>query len=106
MADIELDVREIPKPLRHPKIFGIFDDLSVGEALILVNDHDPIPLHGQFEDVRAGAYSWEYLVREPRDYRIRIGKTADVEPASTDAPAATHNPAAAPESAQQLLGDN
>ncbi|MCF8588476.1 DUF2249 domain-containing protein [Gordonia liuliyuniae] len=80
MPDITLDVREIPKPQRHPKIFAIFDDLDVGEALILVNDHDPRHLHDEFETDRAGGYSWEYLVREKRDYRIRIGKATATTP--------------------------
>lgn len=80
MPDITLDVREIPKPQRHPKIFSIFDGLAVGEALVLVNDHDPRHLHDEFEADRAGGYSWEYLVREKRDYRIRIGKTTATTP--------------------------
>ena len=80
MADITLDVREIPKPQRHPKIFAIFDGLAVGEALILVNDHDPKHLHDEFEADRTGGYSWDYLVREKRDYRIRIGKTTATTP--------------------------
>ncbi|MFT3899089.1 MAG: DUF2249 domain-containing protein [Gordonia sp. (in: high G+C Gram-positive bacteria)] len=71
-----IDVREIPKPQRHPKIFALFDSLGAGEALILVNDHDPRHLHDEFEVERPGSYSWDYLVREKRDYRIRIGKTA------------------------------
>ncbi|MEZ5211055.1 DUF2249 domain-containing protein [Gordonia sp. (in: high G+C Gram-positive bacteria)] len=75
MPDVTIDVREIPKPERHPKIFGLFDGLRVGEALILVNDHDPVPLHRQFDDKTPGGFEWEYLVREPGDYRIRIGKT-------------------------------
>ncbi|GAC57983.1 hypothetical protein GOHSU_28_00380 [Gordonia hirsuta DSM 44140 = NBRC 16056] len=74
MPDVTIDVREIPKPQRHPKIFGLFDGLDVGEALILVNDHDPIPLHHQFDDRNPGGFEWEYLVREPGDYQIRISK--------------------------------
>ncbi|QKT06291.1 DUF2249 domain-containing protein [Gordonia sp. X0973] len=70
-----IDVREIPKPQRHPKIFALFDSLDAGQALILVNDHDPRHLHDEFEVERPGSYSWDYLTREKRDYRIRIGKT-------------------------------
>lgn len=81
MPDVTLDVREIPKPSRHPKIFGIFDSLAVGEALILVNDHDPRHLHDEFEEKLPGGYGWEYLVREKRDYRIRISKVTEAAPA-------------------------
>ncbi|MGB3698202.1 MAG: DUF2249 domain-containing protein [Gordonia sp. (in: high G+C Gram-positive bacteria)] len=80
MPDVTLDVREIPKPQRHPKIFGLFDSLAVGEAVILVNDHDPRHLHDEFEEKLPGGYGWEYLVREKRDYRIRISKTTEAPP--------------------------
>ncbi len=39
-----IDVRSIPGPQRHPLIFHTFDALAPGEALELVNDHDPFPL--------------------------------------------------------------
>jgi uncharacterized protein (DUF2249 family) len=47
MAEQQLDLREIPPPKRHPKIFDAFDDLESGEALTLVNDHEPTPLYHQ-----------------------------------------------------------
>ena len=34
-----VDVRSIVPRERHPLIFGSFDALSAGEALLLVNDH-------------------------------------------------------------------
>jgi uncharacterized protein (DUF2249 family) len=33
----ELDVRQIPKSLRHPMIFARFDALDAGESFVLVN---------------------------------------------------------------------
>lgn len=71
-----IDVREIPKPQRHPKIFSLFNDLATGDSLILVNDHDPRHLHDEFEQQYPGSYAWDYLRREHRDYQIRISKTA------------------------------
>lgn len=47
MAEQQLDLREIPPPKRHPKIFDAFEDLASGEALTLVNDHEPTPLYHQ-----------------------------------------------------------
>ncbi|MFB6137756.1 MAG: DUF2249 domain-containing protein [Halobacteriaceae archaeon] len=44
MADTTLDVREIPPSERHPKIHEAFADLDSGEALTIVNDHEPKPL--------------------------------------------------------------
>ncbi|WP_137285477.1 DUF2249 domain-containing protein [Halorussus salinisoli] len=47
MAEQQLDLREIPPPQRHPKIFEAFEELESGEALMLVNDHEPTPLYHQ-----------------------------------------------------------
>ncbi|WP_136715594.1 DUF2249 domain-containing protein [Halorientalis salina] len=47
MSEQRLDLREIPPPERHPKIFDAFEDVESGEALTLVNDHEPAPLYHQ-----------------------------------------------------------
>lgn len=67
-----LDIREVPRPLRHPMIFAKFDSLPVGGELWLVNDHDPIPLNRQFDTIRPGQARWEYEQRGPEIFRIRI----------------------------------
>jgi uncharacterized protein (DUF2249 family) len=41
----ELDVREIPPAERHERIHRAFDELEPGEALTIVNDHEPKPLY-------------------------------------------------------------
>ncbi|HEY2878131.1 DUF2249 domain-containing protein [Nocardioides sp.] len=70
----ELDVRPLRKPDKHPTIFAAYDSLPTGSSFVLVNDHDPRHLRDEFEADHAGSYGWEYLSREPRDYRIRIRK--------------------------------
>jgi uncharacterized protein (DUF2249 family)/quercetin dioxygenase-like cupin family protein len=70
----ELDVRPLRKPDKHPTIFAAYDALSAGASFVLVNDHDPRHLRDEFEADHAGSYDWEYLSREPRNYRIRIRK--------------------------------
>lgn len=75
-SEAVIDVRQIPGPQRHPLIFQTFDGLSVGESLNIVNDHDPIPLHRQFDDLRAGQAEWTYIVRGPELFRIRIRRIA------------------------------
>lgn len=47
MVEQTLDIRDVPPPDRHPKIFDAFEDLNSGETLALVNDHDPAPLYHQ-----------------------------------------------------------
>lgn len=76
----ELDVRGMRKPAKHPTIFATFHALDVGDSFVLVNDHDPIHLHDEFEDGYSGAYGWEYLHKEIRNFRIRISKLMDVQP--------------------------
>lgn len=72
----ELDLREIPRPQRHPLIFQKFDALAVGDSLRLLNDHDPIPLNRQIDSIRAGQAQWEYIQRGPGIFRIRIRRIA------------------------------
>ncbi len=71
-----LDVRQIPPPERHARIFSRFDALEPGQALQLVNDHDPQPLRRQFEDRLHGSYDWTCLQSGPDLWRVRIGKLA------------------------------
>jgi uncharacterized protein (DUF2249 family)/quercetin dioxygenase-like cupin family protein len=70
----ELDVRGTRKPDKHPTIFAAYADLPSGGAFVLINDHDPQHLREEFEADHAGSYSWEYLNREMRDWRIKITK--------------------------------
>ena len=72
----ELDVRELPKPEKHPTIFATYEALEVGDSFILVNNHDPKPLHKEFEADYPGSYDWTYLEQGPREWRIQISKLA------------------------------
>ncbi len=74
--DQELDLRETPRPQRHPLAFAAFDSLAVGEAFTLVNDHDPQPLRMQIERMREGEMGWEYIERGTETFRIRISRIA------------------------------
>jgi len=67
---IELDVRPIPKPQRHPQIFGVLDTLAVGESLIIKNDHNPIPLRKQVEGLYGTEFEWNYLEEGPEVFRL------------------------------------
>lgn len=71
----ELDLREVPRPLRHPLVFQKLDALPMGESFVLMNDHDPIPLSRQIESMRQGQSTWEYIQRGPDLFRIRIRRT-------------------------------
>ncbi|WP_116652581.1 DUF2249 domain-containing protein [Pelagibacterium sediminicola] len=71
-----IDVRTIMPRERHPKIFSLVDGLAPGTSLLLINDHDPKPLHYQLEAEHPGKYSWTYVEQGPEVWRVEIGKPA------------------------------
>lgn len=75
-ASTVIDVREIAPRERHPRIFAAFRALSLGDALDIVNDHDPKPLYFQFQNEAPGNFSWEYLQNGPQVWRVQIKKLA------------------------------
>lgn len=74
--DRTLDLRQTPRERRHSTVFYAFDNLGVGESFLLVNDHDPQPLHAQMEQLRPGELGWEYEVQGPCEFRIRVSRIA------------------------------
>lgn len=51
----------------------------MGEALIIVNDHDPIPLNHQMDSMRPGQAEWKYIVRGPEIFKIRVTRIAPLK---------------------------
>lgn len=74
-TDARIDVRTVAPRDRHPLIFTTFGRLSPGQALELVNDHDPKPLRDQFEAQIPGEFSWRYLESGPDTWRVAITRT-------------------------------
>lgn len=69
-----LDLRMMPPFERHEKIFKMWNNLKLGEILRITNDHDPRPLHYQFEAEETGKYEWEYEQEGPNDWIVKIKK--------------------------------
>ena len=69
-----IDVRPMPPCERHAKIFGKWSGLAPGQTIVLVNDHDPVPLFYQFAAEHTGTFHWEYLEQGPDVFRVRITK--------------------------------
>lgn len=67
-----VDVRETPVWERHPRIFETFDNLNPGEAMLLINDHDPKPLYYQMSAERPGTFEWKYKEEGPRVWSVEI----------------------------------
>ena len=80
MADKELafiDVRTIQPRERHPKIFAMANDLAVGDSFVIVNDHDPRPLHYQLQAEYPGQFSWTYLESGPEVWQVELARQAE-----------------------------
>jgi hemerythrin-like domain-containing protein/uncharacterized protein (DUF2249 family) len=80
-----VDARVLPIPQKHPTIFRTFEGLAVGDAMLLVNDHDPKPLYYQFAAERTGQFEWRYLENGPEVWRVEIRRVAPA--AATQQPA-------------------
>jgi uncharacterized protein (DUF2249 family) len=72
----DLDVRTLPHGERHEITFSRLDDLAVGEALVIVNDHDPKPLRYQSEALWPGRYEWTYQESGPVVWRVAISRAS------------------------------
>jgi uncharacterized protein (DUF2249 family) len=95
MNDNVIDVRTVRKPHKHPTVFAAYGALECGESFVLVNNHDPLHLHEEFESEHPGSYGWDYLETGPRVWRIEIRKLTsaplpdperddDADPSGTD----------------------
>ena len=82
--DRVMDVRVIPCSVKHGLIVQTWLDLAVGGHFILLNDHDPVPLHYQFSAQWPETFAWEYLSKSPEEVRVKITKLkATLETAET-----------------------
>ncbi len=71
-----IDLRQIEPFARHTLIFSSYAALLPGQALEIINDHDPAPLNAQFQIRSPGLFSWNCVEEGPQVWRVRIGKTA------------------------------
>jgi uncharacterized protein (DUF2249 family) len=84
--DKVMDVRTIPCSIKHGLIIQTWLELPVGDHFILLNDHDPVPLHYQFAAQWPGAFRWEHLAKGPEEFRVKITKQKPLAAAAPGAP--------------------
>ena len=68
----ELDARTIPHAVRHGAIFGAFDSLPPGSAMVLVAPHDPLPLLAQLQETYGSGVNVSYLDRAPEAVKLKL----------------------------------
>ena len=69
-----LDVTLLDPKVKHATIFQQFDDLLEGESFVIHNDHDPKPLYYQFSAEREKTFDWEYILKGPDFWEVKISK--------------------------------
>ena len=87
-SEVTIDVRDLVPRERHPLIFSTWEGLPDNGAILLVNDHDPVPLYYQFAAEWAGHFRWDYLEQGPSVWRVRIRKGAFSDPGFRPVPGA------------------
>jgi uncharacterized protein (DUF2249 family) len=78
------DVRDIPKPERHPTIHHRYGMIPEGGTLELVAPHEPRPLKREFLQQYGETFSWDVVESEPGRCRVRITKTEAVEESDSE----------------------
>jgi regulator of cell morphogenesis and NO signaling len=74
-----LFVPSLPPAQKHPTILKKFDDLHNGEAFLLINDHDPIPLFYEMKAEKGDVFEWKKLENGPEVWKVEIKKTSSSE---------------------------
>lgn len=70
--DAAIDVRGLPHPNRHATIFAVLGRLASGQAVVITNDHDPLPLRYQIEAEHPETFDWSYLQGGPEIWQVAI----------------------------------
>ena len=68
----ELDATLIPHQIRHSAILGALESLKVGDGMVLVAPHKPIPLLAQIEKKHPSMYSITFLDEGPEKWHIEF----------------------------------
>lgn len=71
-ATPELDVSTLPKIIRHGAIIGGLTSMKIGQQLVLVVNHDPLPLLTQLNRVAPETFDLTYLERGPETFRLQF----------------------------------
>lgn len=71
-ATPELDVSTLPKIIRHGAIIGGLTSMKGGQQVVLVVNHDPLPLLTQLDRVAPETFDLTYLERGPETFRLQF----------------------------------
>lgn len=69
-----IDVRQFASAVKHRTIFTVWNALSGGSRMLLVNDHNPKPLYYQLAAEYPGQFEWTYVEDGPERWQVEIRK--------------------------------
>lgn len=71
-----LDVRPVPRSIRHATVIGALSAIRPGRSIDLVAPHDPQPLLKQVVGLEPNTWSVEYLVSGPDAWTLRLTRAS------------------------------
>ena len=57
--------------------YDAFAAINPGEAFEFINDHDPLPLYYQMEAESETPFKWEYIIKGPEEWKVRVRKITE-----------------------------
>lgn len=72
--DATVDARTYEPKLKHAILFNTLKDLTSGQKMELINEHDPSPLYHAIMTEYPGQLEWQYLEEGPDIWRVSITK--------------------------------
>lgn len=68
----ELDTRVIPHAIRHATIFGALEGLNAGKGILLIANHNPLPLLAQLDQRSPGKFAVSYVEDGPELWKLSM----------------------------------
>lgn len=68
----ELDTRVIPHAIRHATIFGALEGLNTGKGILLIANHNPLPLLAQLDQRSPGKFAVSYVEDGPELWKLSM----------------------------------
>ena len=70
-----LDVRTIPREVRHAAVIGAVGAVPVDGSIVLLAPHDPLPLLRELDTLWPGALTVAYDESGPETWAVRLRRT-------------------------------
>lgn len=70
-----LDVRTIPREVRHAAVVGAVGAVPVDGSIVLLAPHDPLPLLRELDALEPGALDVSYDESGPATWAVRLRRT-------------------------------